>query len=272
MTFYVSIGDENLTSEKYNSYYIGVYVMCSVHDLIEMAKSRIEEDVEIRPVTNGMQNGVMAAYDLHQDIIFYAAELVSLTSEDIIRIFMHELAHAKDFRSCATNDLIKILVQQNGVLNSTFNQADEIFRGVLEFQVSNFLYSEFDYKLRNSRFDDVLKDPNMLFSLIPSIEYLCFGEKGDLIEQFEVKLNRKLGSSWKPVVSFLKALELANELKFETEFLKLTDYLGFTVQIKTEPIENRIQKFPVLQDSPATQIKLFELVNFDINHFFNRPS
>ena len=250
--------------------------MCSVQDLIEVAKSRIEEEVEIRQVTNGirgqMPNGAIAAYDLHQDIIFYTEELVSLTSEDIIRNFMHELAHAKDFRSCATNGLLKILVQHNGVLNSMFKQADGIFCDVLEFQVSNFLHSEFGYELRNPKFNYVLCDSNMLFSLIPSIEYLCFGEKSDLREQFKIKLNQKLGSRWGAVVSFLKALELTNELQFETEFLRLTDYLGFTVRIKNEPIENRIQKFPVLQDSPTTKVKLFELVNFDINRFFNQTS
>ena len=112
--------------------------MCSVQDLIELAKSEIEEEeVEILPVPNSirnnMQNGVMAVYDLHKDMIFYAAELGSLTQDDKIQIFMHELAHAKDFRSCAANGLLKILVQHNEVLNSTFDQANAIFCGVLEF-------------------------------------------------------------------------------------------------------------------------------------------
>lgn len=110
----------------------------------------------------------------------------------------------------------------------------------------------------------------MLFSLIPSIEYLCFGEDSNLRERFRAKLNRILDSRWLTVVSSLKALGLADGLLFETEFLRLTDLLGFTVRIKTELIENRRQQFLVLQESTATHIKLFELVSFDINRFFDR--
>ena len=245
--------------------------MCSIQDLIEIAKSNIEEEVEIQPkpnsISNEMQNRAIAEYDLHQDIIFYDDELVSLSQDDISQTFMHELAHARDFRSCAANGLLKILVQNNGVMNSTFDQANAIFCGVLEFQVSNFLNSKFGYRLRNPRFNEVLYD-SMLFSLIPSIEYFCFGEDSELRERFQVKLNRELGSRWLPLVPLLKALELTDELLFETEFLRLTDCLGFTVRMKTETTENIRQIFPVLQDSAATHIKLFELVNFDINRFF----
>jgi len=247
--------------------------MCSVQDLIEIAKSEIEEEVEILPmpncIKNNMQNGEMARYDLHQDMIFYADELCSRTPDDKIQIFMHELAHAKDFRSCAANGLLKILVKRNEVLNSIFEQANVIFCGVIEFQVSNFLNSEFGHRLHNPSFNDFLNNPNMLFSLIPSIEYLCFGEDSDLREKFRAKLNRKLGSRWLTVVSSLKALKLADGLLFETEFLRLTDLLGFTVRIKTEFIEERRQKFPFLQNSTANHIKLFELVSFDINRFFD---
>ena len=248
--------------------------MCSIQDLIEIAKSEIEEEVEIQlksnSISNELQNIAIAEYDLHQDIIFYAAELGSFSQEDISQIIMHELAHAKDFRICAADGLLKILVPNNGVVNPTFDSANVIFRGVLEFQVSNFLHSEFGYRLRNPRFNEELYNNNMLFSLIPSIEYFCFGESSDLRERFRVKLDRNLGSKWLPLVSLLKAHELTDRLLFETEFLRLADCLGFAVRIKTEPIENRRQRFPVLQDSTATHIKLFELVNFDINRFFTR--
>ncbi len=240
--------------------------MCSIHDLIEKAKSEIDEDVEflLEPLEN---EGYIAKYDLHQDIIFYSARLCSLNPENKFRIFMHELAHAKDFRSCTANGLLKILVPCEGLLCS--DQANVFFRTTVEFQASNFLYNEFDHRLRDPIYKESFLAENIFFSLIPSIEYLCFGEDSDLREQFRDKLNSQLGSRWLPVVSLLKALRFADERLFETEFLRLMDCLGFTVRIRTEPIENRRRDFRILQNSTATQVRVFELVNFDINRFFN---
>ena len=214
--------------------------------------------------------GAIAHYDLHNDIIFYSARLCSLTTENKFQIFMHELAHAKDFRSCARNGLLKILVKHDRVLDSTFAQANEIFNGTVEFQASNFLYSEFCYRVRNPRFNYLLEyERNPIFFLIPSVEYFCFGENSDLREQFRGKLHTSLGQRWLRVDSFLESVSFADATSFETEFLRLMDCLGFTVIIKTEPIKNRRSYFRVLHDSTATEVKVFELVNnLDIHRFF----
>ncbi len=115
--------------------------MCSVYDLIEKAKTEIEEDVEflLAPAaieTEMQKRGEMAKYDFNHDIIYYSTSLIeSRTPVYQIQTFMHELAHAKDLRGCAKNGLLKILIRREGILQRDLEKVNEDLHAATEFQI-----------------------------------------------------------------------------------------------------------------------------------------
>ncbi len=245
--------------------------MCSVYDLIEKAKSEIDEDVEfiLAPVdikTVMQERGVMAKYDFNHDIIYYSSTLIKSRSQDYqIQTFMHELAHAKDLRGCAKNGLLKILICREGIPQRDCEIVNEHLHAATEFQISNFLYSKYHITLpKNPKTDRDLAN-DLFFSMIPAIEYLSFGEVEDLRFHFKLKLNKQLEKRWLSVASLLNALGFADSHLFETEFKRLASCFGFTIQIRNELITEEIRKsFKILQNNGGDgYIRFFELIDFD---------
>lgn len=244
--------------------------MCSLHDLIERAKIEIEEDVEFFPApanieTEMQRRGEMARYDFNHDIIYYSTTLISFRDQDYqIQTFMHELAHAKDLRDCVANGLLKIILPHEGILVTDWKKINDDLHTATEFQISNFLYSKFNFTLpQNPQTYRYLAD-DLFFSLIPTIEYLYFGEDKRLREEFKLKLDKKLDKKWLSISSLLKALNFADSHSFETEFVKLSRCLGFIIQIKIESITEELRNnFKILQINKIDDIKIFELINFD---------
>lgn len=246
--------------------------MCSVQGLIEKAKSEIDEDVEffLAPVaieTEMQKSGEMARYDFNHDIIYYSITLIKSRVPDYqIQTFMHELAHAKDLRGCATNGLLKVLMRHGEVPQVILENAKEILHAATEFQISNFLYSKFHITLPKTPQTDRDLVNDIFFSLIPAIEYSSFGEVEELRDQFKLKLNKSLDRRWLSVASLLNALGFADPHLFETEFVRLASYFGFTIQMKNESITEEIRNsFKILQNNRKDNIKIFELMDFDIS-------
>lgn len=249
--------------------------MCSAQNIIEKAKEKIDEEVEFRlpsqdKETEMQTNGELAKYDFNHDIIFYSNSMMESLDENLqIQTFIHELAHVKDLRACVRNGLLKVLEPVGRpIFHTPWMQLNDIMHNATEFQVSNFLYSEFGYQLPpNYNVERSLHEPLSL-SLIPAIEYLCFGEDTDLKKQFDIKLNKSLDSRWLFVNSLLKELGFANAFSFEKGFLNLADCFGFKVRMKTIPIEGVIRRrFNILQNSGDAQIKIFEMVDFGAPKF-----
>lgn len=243
--------------------------MYTMQDLIELAKKEIKEDVEIQLApkvieTNMIRKGIPACYDSNNDIVFYSNTVMKSRCEKLrIQTFFHELAHVKDFRACVRNGLIKVIEPSQPIFSAPLKQLDDILHKATEFQISNFLHSEFGCKLPSNYYIKRCLHEPLSFSLIPAIEYLCFGEDSDLRDQFGIKLNKSLQSRWLQVDSLLKTLGFADAQSFEKGFLKLTAYFGFTVGIKTKPIEGELrQNFKILKNSEGAQIKVFEMVGF----------
>jgi len=247
-----------------------LHKMCSLQDLIEKAKTEIEEDVEFFSAppnieTEMRRRGEMAKYDFNHDIIYYSKTLISSRDQDYqIQVFMHELAHAKDLRDCVANGLLKIILPHEGILESDMEKINEHLHTATEFQISNFLYSKFNFTLpQNPQTYRYLAD-DLFFSLIPAIEYLYFGEDKRLREEFQLKLDKKLDQKWSSISSLLKGLNFADSHSFETEFVKLSRCLGFIVQIKIESNTGELRNnFKILQTNKIDDIKIFELINFD---------
>jgi len=245
-----------------------------MQDLIELAKKEINEDVEIQLApkeieTNMQRKGIPACYDSNNDIVFYSNTVMKSGCEKLqIQTFFHELAHVKDFRACVRNGLLKVLEPSQPIFGVPWKQLNDILHNATEFQISNFLHSEFGCQVpSNYNVERCLHEPLSL-SLIPAIEYLCFGEDSDLRHQFGIKLNKSLHSRWLLVDSLLKTLGFADAQSFEKGFLELTDYLGFKVIVKTKPIEGIIRKsFKILQNSDEAQIKVFEMRDFGFPKF-----
>lgn len=209
--------------------------MYKMQDLIEQAKKKIDEEVEFLPApieheSDMQQKGILAKYDSNNDIVYYSDTMLKSRNEKIrIQTFIHELAHAKDFRTCVRNGLLKVLEPPSQhIFHEPWKQLDDILHNATEFQMSNFLNSEFGCQLPNNHYvERCLHEPTSpSLSLIPSIEYLRFGENSDLRTQFGIKLNKSLQSRWLQVDSLLKTLAFADAQSFEKGFLELTDYLG----------------------------------------------
>lgn len=257
----------------------GVIKMSSSQDLIEKAKIEIKEEVEFFPASTDIEtemqvSGEMARYDFNHDIIYYSSTLINNRAPDYqIQTFMHELAHAKDLRCCATNGLIKILMPRNGVPKRDLEKVNEDLHAATEFQISNFLNSKFHFTLPQNpqTYRDLSND--LFFSLIPSIEYLYFGEEEGLKEQFKLKLDKKLDKKWLSVASLLNTLDFADSHLFEKEFVKITRCFGYNIQIKIESINEELRKsFKILQNNNVENIKIFELIDFDFRRsIFYKP-
>lgn len=240
-----------------------------MQDLIEQAKKKIEEEVEflLAPIeieSIMQQKGNRAYYDSNNDIVYYSDTMLKSLHENLrIQIFVHELAHVKDFRACVRNGLLKVLEPSQSIFHVPWKQLDDILHNATEFQMSNFLNSEFGFQLPSNYYVERCLHEPLSFSLIPSIEYLRFGKDLDLKGHFSIKLNKSLDSKWLLVDSLLKKLGFADAQSFEKGFLELTDCLGFKVIIKTKPIKGNIRKsFKILQNSDDAQIKVFEMIDF----------
>lgn len=240
-----------------------------MQDLIDDAKTKIQEEVEFQlapiNIETEMQNkGILAQYNFNNDIIYYSVLLMKFqNSNRQIQTFVHELAHVKDLRSCAGNGLLKVLEPSKLPSQVSWVLLNDILHNATDFQVSNFLNSKFGYQLPSNYYIERCLHEPLSLSLIPAIEYLCFGENSDLRYQFGIKLTKSLQSRWLQVDSLLKTLGFADAQSFEKGFLELADYLGFKVRVKTKPIEGIIRKsFKILQNSDETQIKVFEMIDF----------
>ena len=215
------------------------------------------------------QKGIPAYYDSNNDLVFYSNIVMKSRCEKIqIQTFFHELAHVKDFRACARNGLLKVLEPPQPSSGALWKQLNDILHNATEFQMSNFLHSEFGCKLpSNDYIKHCIYEP-LFLSLIPAIEYLSFGEDSDLREQFGIKLNKSLQSRLLKVDSLLKSLKFADAQSFEKGFLELSDCFGFKVRIRTKPVEGIIRKsFKILQNTDEDQIKVFELIDFGYPKF-----
>jgi hypothetical protein len=243
-----------------------------MQDLIEQAKKKIDEEVEFLPApidheSDMQQKGILAKYQSNEDLVYFSDTMLKSLPEKLrIQTFIHELAHVKDFRACVRNGLLKILEPHSQpIFHEPWKQLKDILHNATEFQMSNFLNSEFGCQLPSNYYVEhcLHEPPSPSLSLIPSIEYLCFGENSDLRAQFGIKLNKSLQSRWLQVGSLLKTLGFADAQSFEEGFLELTDYLGFKVKVKTKPVEGIIRKsFKILQNSDEAQIKVFEMIDF----------
>ncbi|MBE0521191.1 MAG: hypothetical protein IBX39_02850 [Candidatus Methanoperedenaceae archaeon] len=240
-----------------------------MQDLINKAKKKIKEDVEFQLVPEYIEDemqkkGVLAQYDFNNDIIYYSNTLIKSKYENLqIQTFVHELAHAKDLRTCVRNGLLKVLEPHQPPFKIPWLLLNDILHSATEFQVSNFLNTKFGYQLpSNYFFERSLHEPLPL-SLIPAIEYLHFGKDSKLRDQFRIKLSKLLDSKLLCVDSLLLELGFANAQSFETGFLRLAYCFGYDVNIKIKPNEGEIKKsFRFLQNSNNTQIKVFEMINW----------
>lgn len=246
-----------------------------IQDLILKAKEKIDENVEFHQANEDYEyemitKGIPTLYDFSQNIIYYSLVILANQNEKYQnQAFVHELAHVKDLRCCIENGLLKHFNTSRP--DWKLDDSIRILHQATEFQVSNYLYSKFGYQLPKTQ--KVIQDlnENSIYSLIPGIEYLLFGEDLKLRDLFECKLNEKYGKTWSTIESLLNTLSFADPFVFETEFLRLADCFGYIIQ--TEPITKDVREiFKILQEDKYPDVKIFKLMAFDVKHSIFKKS
>lgn len=228
--------------------------MSIMQDLLEQAKKKIYEDVEFLPApieheSDMQQKGILAKYDSNNDIVYYSDTMLKFRNEKIrIQTFIHELAHAKDFRTCVRNGLLKVLEPPSQhIFHVPWKQLDDILHNATEYQMSNYLNSEFGCQLPyNCYVERCLHEP-LYLSLIPSIEYLCFGENSHLRAQFGSKLNSGNNELLNKISNIINEEDII-KLDFLEECLWKTIVDIEIKEINNFPFKITISQFKLIED------------------------